>query len=55
MSDPTPSVVLPEDAQATAWWIQIGDDQLHACFDVPGRGTVSIEITDASFGGEIHD
>lgn len=44
-----------EYRNAGAWWIEIDveDDAVFACFDVMNGQTVAINITDASFGGEI--
>lgn len=46
--------IIPKDTEAGAWWIEYENDDVYVCFDIPGR-TISINVTEASFGGEIYD
>lgn len=43
------------EKEAGAWWIEIEkeSDKAYACFDTTDGRTLAVNITDASFGGEI--
>lgn len=41
------------DRTAVAWWIEHDDDRQYLCYDTDRGKTISVDITDASFGGEV--
>jgi hypothetical protein len=41
------------ERSAVAWWVENDGDQQYLCYDTEEGQTVSVEITDASFGGEV--
>lgn len=38
---------------AIAWWLEVDGDDRYVCFDTEGGETISVDVTEASFGGEV--
>lgn len=42
-----------EQPTAVAWWVENDGDEQYLCYDTERGETVAVDITDASFGGEV--